>query len=49
MTERMKENRRQPPPVFRAVIGRSCRVAPAKVGGAVSLFSVAPMADHCKD
>ena len=49
MTERMKENRRQPPPVFGAVIGWSCGVAPAKVGGTVSLFSVAPMADHCNN
>ena len=42
----MKANRWQPPPLFWVLMGCSCGVASAKVGGAVSSFSVAPLADY---
>ena len=42
----MKANRWQPPPLFWVLMGCSCGVAQAKVGGVVSSFSVAPLADY---
>ena len=41
----MKVNRQQPSPLFWVLMGWSCGVAPARAGGAVSSFSVVPMAD----